>query len=99
MVIPQTIHQRKGDEFIILKIDLSPFSSLFPTASGSGCPRLVRPRAISGPELARHAAALGNPLRDGDLVASGSWTGIYWGSAGVQVEVEFAGVGRVALST
>ncbi|WP_241668513.1 MULTISPECIES: hypothetical protein [unclassified Pseudomonas] len=49
--------------------------------------------------MARHAAALGNPLRDGDLVASGSWTGIYWGSAGVQVEVEFAGVGRVALST
>jgi len=51
------------------------------------------------PWLARHAAALGSPLRAGDLVASGSWTGIYWASAGVQVEVEFAGIGRVTLST
>jgi len=51
------------------------------------------------PWLARHAAALGSPLRAGDLVATGSWTGIYWAPAGVQVEVEFAGAGRVALST
>lgn len=49
--------------------------------------------------LARHAAAQGSPLRAGDLVATGSWTGIYWAPAGVQVDVEFAGIGRVALST
>ncbi|WP_223506464.1 fumarylacetoacetate hydrolase family protein [Pseudomonas sp. GL-RE-29] len=51
------------------------------------------------PWLARHAAAQGSPLRAGDLVACGSWTGIYWAPAGVEVYVEFAGIGRVALST
>lgn len=50
------------------------------------------------PWLARHAAAFGSPLRAGDLVACGSWTGIYWASAGVQVEVEFSGIGWVGLS-
>lgn len=51
------------------------------------------------PWLARHAVALGNPLRAGDLVATGSWTGLYWAPVGVTVEVEFAGVGRVVLLT
>ncbi|MEX3773037.1 2-keto-4-pentenoate hydratase [Pseudomonas sp. MYb118] len=49
------------------------------------------------PWLARHAAALGSPLRAGDSVACGSWTGIYWAKGGGRVEVEFAGVGRVGL--
>lgn len=51
------------------------------------------------PWLARHAAALGTPLRAGDLVATGSWSGIYWAAAGAQVEVEFAGLGSVQLFT
>lgn len=51
------------------------------------------------PWLARHAAALGTPLRAGDLVATGSWTGIYWAGAGRQIEVEFAAMGTVGLST
>lgn len=51
------------------------------------------------PWLARHAVALGNPLRAGDLVATGSWTGIYWAAPGGRVEVEFAGLGRVGLCT
>lgn len=51
------------------------------------------------PWLARHAAAQGDPLRAGDLIATGSWTGIYWAPLGVEVEVEFAGLGVVTLST
>lgn len=51
------------------------------------------------PWLARHAAALGTPLRAGDVVATGSWSGIYWAPAGVEVVVEFAGLGRVQLFT
>jgi len=51
------------------------------------------------PWLARHAAEVGTPLRAGDLVATGSWTGIYWAPAGVEVLAEFAGLGRVQLFT
>ncbi|MFI8480101.1 fumarylacetoacetate hydrolase family protein [Pseudomonas sp. NPDC078700] len=51
------------------------------------------------PWLAQHLAALGNPLRAGDLIATGSWTGIYWAPLGSQVEVEFAGLGSVTFMT
>jgi 2-keto-4-pentenoate hydratase len=51
------------------------------------------------PWLARHAAASGRPLRAGDLVATGSWTGIHWAPPGASVEVVFAGVGTVRLQT
>ncbi|SFI59689.1 Fumarylacetoacetate (FAA) hydrolase family protein [Pseudomonas guineae] len=51
------------------------------------------------PWLAKHAVAQGNPLRAGDIVATGSWTGIYWAPAGARVEVEFTGLGRVTLNT
>jgi 2-keto-4-pentenoate hydratase len=46
-----------------------------------------------------HDAAEDFNFANAHLVACGSWTGIYWASAGVEVEVEFAGIGRVALST
>ncbi|MBD1552122.1 fumarylacetoacetate hydrolase family protein [Pseudomonas typographi] len=49
------------------------------------------------PWLARHAAGQGNPLRAGDLVATGSWTGLYWAPAGARVEIEFFGMGRGVL--
>jgi len=51
------------------------------------------------PWLARHAAAHGNPLRAGDLIATGSWTGIYWAPLGARVEVRFIGVGAAMLLT
>ncbi|MDP2242374.1 fumarylacetoacetate hydrolase family protein [Pseudomonas sp.] len=51
------------------------------------------------PWLARHAKAQGNPLRAGDIVATGSWTGIYWAPAGARVDVEFANFGQVTLHT
>jgi 2-keto-4-pentenoate hydratase len=49
------------------------------------------------PWLARHAAEQGQPLRAGDLVATGSWTGLQWVATGVAVEVSFPGIGRMAL--
>lgn len=51
------------------------------------------------PWLAKHAAAQGNPLRAGDLIATGSWTGAYWAPAGERIDVEFAGLGQVTLLT
>lgn len=51
------------------------------------------------PWLARHAAAQGQPLRAGDLVATGSWTGLYWAPMGAQVEVAFMGLGSVVMHT
>ncbi|WP_010485372.1 fumarylacetoacetate hydrolase family protein [Pseudomonas sp. S9] len=51
------------------------------------------------PWLARHAALQGNPLRAGDLVATGSWTGICWAPPSARVEVKFAGLGSVTFST
>lgn len=66
--------------------------------SGAGSHPFSDPLS-SLPWLARHAAAQGTPLRAGDLVATGSWTGIYWAPAGAQVEVVFAGLGAVQLFT
>ncbi|CAI3787668.1 2-keto-4-pentenoate hydratase [Pseudomonas sp. MM227] len=51
------------------------------------------------PWLARHAVALGNPLRAGDLIATGSWTGIHWAPPGASIEVDFPGIGTVTLAT
>lgn len=65
---------------------------------GSGSHPFLDPLS-SLPWLARHAAALGTPFRAGDLVATGSWTGIHWARAGERVEVEFAAMGTVDLST
>lgn len=66
--------------------------------TGSGSHPFSNPLS-SLPWLARHAAARGMPLRAGHLVATGSWTGIYWAQAGAQIEVEFAGMGTAGLST
>ncbi|MBD8828158.1 fumarylacetoacetate hydrolase family protein [Pseudomonas sp. CFBP 13602] len=51
------------------------------------------------PWLARHAVARGNPLRAGDLIATGSWTGIHWAPPGASIEVDFPGIGTVTLAT
>ncbi|VVN40047.1 2-keto-4-pentenoate hydratase [Pseudomonas fluorescens] len=51
------------------------------------------------PWLARHAVEQGNPLRAGDLIATGSWTGIFWAPFSARVEVRFAGVGGATLFT
>lgn len=50
------------------------------------------------PWLARHATQRGHPLREGDLIATGSWTGLQWVRAGESVEVNFPGVGSAGLS-
>lgn len=50
------------------------------------------------PWLARHAAAQGTPLRAGDLIATGSWTGIYWANPGQTIIFNLIGVGEVRLN-
>ncbi|WP_312571343.1 MULTISPECIES: 2-keto-4-pentenoate hydratase [Stutzerimonas] len=50
------------------------------------------------PWLARHAAAQGTPLRAGDLIATGSWTGIYWADPGQTITFGLTGVGEVRLN-
>lgn len=66
--------------------------------TGSGSHPFSHPLS-SLPWLARHAAAAGTPLRAGDLIATGSWTGIYWAPEDARVEVEFDGIGSVELWT
>ena len=69
-----------------------------PVFTGSNSHPFAEP-LNSLPWLARHAAAQGNPLRAGDLIATGSWTGIFWAPFGARVEVRFAGFGAVTLFT
>lgn len=47
--------------------------------------------------LAAHAAARGLPLRAGQIVTTGSLTGMLFTEAGTRVEATMAGVGTVAL--
>lgn len=47
--------------------------------------------------LARHAEARGRPLSVGDVVTTGSCTGLLFAKAGDRVEGEIAGLGRVAV--
>jgi 2-keto-4-pentenoate hydratase len=51
------------------------------------------------PWLARHAAAHGTPLKAGDLIATGSWTGLYWAPPDSLIEVIFDGVGTVSMTS
>ena len=48
------------------------------------------------PWLARHAAARGTPLRAGDVVTAGTWTGVFEAFPGETIDVEFDGVGRAS---
>lgn len=52
----------------------------------------------SVPWLARHAAAQGTPLRAGDLIATGSWSGIYWASAGQTITFTLDGSGSASVT-
>ena len=47
--------------------------------------------------LARHAAARGTPLRAGDVVTAGTWTGVLEAFAGEMIDIEFDGVGRASV--
>ncbi len=47
--------------------------------------------------LARHAQARGLPLRAGQVITTGTCTGLLMAPAGARVEGEVAGLGRVAL--
>ena len=53
--------------------------------------------AILLPWLANHAATRGG-LRRGTVVTTGSWLGMHFVEPGVEVTVEFAGIGRAAVS-
>lgn len=64
----------------------------------SGSHPFINPLS-SLPWLAQHAAAQGTQLRAGDLIATGSWTGIHWAAAHQKVLVEFPGFGSVQLLT
>lgn len=48
--------------------------------------------------LANHLAARGQPLRAGQIVTTGTTTGLLWVSPGAVVEAEFPGVGAVRLT-
>lgn len=48
------------------------------------------------PWLAQHAASRGMPLRAGDVVTAGTWTGVFEAFPGETVDVEFDGIGRVS---
>lgn len=49
------------------------------------------------PWLAGHVAARGGELRAGDLIASGTWTGLHVAQPGERIEAGFEGIGRVAV--
>jgi len=51
------------------------------------------------PWLARHAAARGTPLKAGDLIATGSWTGLYWAPPDALIEMMFDGLGTVSMTS
>jgi 2-keto-4-pentenoate hydratase len=55
------------------------------------------PRRLLG-WLANHAAQRGHPINRGDIVTTGSHTGMYDAPAGAQVEVRFAGIGEASLT-
>jgi len=48
------------------------------------------------PWLARHSAAFGMPLRDGDVITAGTWTGVFEAFPGQTIDVEFPDVGRAS---
>ena len=48
------------------------------------------------PWLARHAAARGMPLEEGDLVTAGTWTGVVEAFPGDTIDVEFPAIGRAS---
>jgi len=48
------------------------------------------------PWLARHAASRGMPLRAGDIVTAGTWTGVFEAFSGETIDVEFDGIGRAS---
>jgi 2-keto-4-pentenoate hydratase len=55
------------------------------------------PRRLLG-WLANHAAGRGHPIKRGDIVTTGSHTGMYDAPAGAQVTARFDGIGEASLS-
>lgn len=49
------------------------------------------------PWLAAHVASHGDGLKSGDMIASGTWTGLYEAHVGDDIEAEYPGIGRVLL--
>lgn len=48
------------------------------------------------PWLAAHAKARGMPLRAGDVITAGTWTGVFEAQPGETIDVEFDGIGRAS---
>ncbi|KAF7599921.1 MAG: hydratase [Candidatus Dactylopiibacterium carminicum] len=63
---------------------------------GEGCHPYGNP-LHSLPWLARHAAEHWDGLRAGDLIATGSWSGIHWAQPGARVRVELDEFGSVEM--
>lgn len=55
------------------------------------------PRRLLG-WLANHAAQRGHPIKRGDIVTTGSHTGMYDAPAGAQVTARFEGIGEASLT-
>ncbi len=68
--------------------------SVADTTGGHTAPDVMRLIAW----LARHAQARGLPLRAGQVITTGSCTGLVMAPAGARVEGEVAGLGRVTLT-
>lgn len=49
------------------------------------------------PWLANHVSARSEGLRAGDLIASGTWTGLYEAKPGESIHARFAGIGEVSV--
>jgi len=49
------------------------------------------------PWMARHVCSRGGDLRHGDIVTTGSWTGLQPVAAGDRIEARFPGIGAAAL--
>jgi 2-keto-4-pentenoate hydratase len=49
------------------------------------------------PWLAGHVAARADGLKKGDLVASGTWTGLHEARAGERIAARFARIGEISL--
>ena len=64
------------------------------TTGGHPAPDILRLVAW----LARHAQARGLPLRAGQVITTGSCTGLVMAPAGARIEGEVAGLGRVSLA-
>jgi len=64
--------------------------------AGTGCHPFLNP-LYSLPWLANHAAKQWDGLHAGDIIATGTWSGIYWRQPGESIRVVFENFGEVTM--